>query len=110
MYPVLLDNDYILVKKEPTKNLIPGNILVYKSNQVDYIIHRLIKIKNNNFYLKGNGYHSGIEMIQPDKVIGKAVKIISGNKEKSITRFFELFYWKKTEIKIFIKKFIFMKK
>ncbi len=74
--------DIMILYGTKAKDLKVGDIIVFKSNQPDPIIHRIVKITNNNnnliFQTKGDNNPDSIRSlgelnVTEDKIIGKAI-------------------------------------
>lgn len=94
MYPFLRDDDFVVIMDIPSERLRRGNILVFKGEQEEYTIHRMIKKgKGNSIYLKGDGYNLSIESIEKNAVIGKAIGVIRAGRFIQLNRSKELISW-----------------
>lgn len=72
MNPVLYEEDTVVV--EPANSYDIGDILVFKHNNDKVLIHRLIEIKNDIYYCKGdNVFH--MEKTSVDMIFGKVSTI-----------------------------------
>ena len=94
MYPVLRDNDLVVVKKTRPESLRRGNILVYRGKNGQHIVHRLVKKdKGDVFHLKGDGYNLPPESITGDSIAGRAVGFVRNRRYAPLNRFMELSSW-----------------
>ena len=107
MYPVLRDNDLVVVKKTPPELLHKGNILVYRGKDGQHVVHRLIKKdKEGIFYLKGDGYNLSSEPANRDSIVGKAIGLVRDNRYKSLNRVMELRSWFVSAVKGYAKRLV----
>lgn len=98
MLPLIKNNDIIEIVKNDLYKL--GDIVLYKYYDL-LIVHRIIKIKVNQYYLKGdNG--SKIDIIDKINILGK----MKGNDDKNINikklckfSFNHSKYYKKNKVK-----------
>ena len=68
MNPVLYEGDTVTVSPGESYNI--GDVLVYIYNGSELLIHRLIEIKDGNFYCKGDNALR-MEKIPADQIFGK---------------------------------------
>lgn len=107
MYPVMRDNDLVVVKKTSPESLRKGNIIVYRDKNGQYTVHRLVKKgKGAIFFLKGDGYNLLPEPINRDSIIGKAIGLVRENRYKPLSRVAELSSWFISSIKGYAKRFL----
>lgn len=108
MYPVLRDNDLIVVRKTPPESLRRGNILVYHQDEMgEYLIHRLVrKGMGDALYLRGDGCNLSLELARTGSVIGQAIGFIRNSRYESLSRPKELHSWIVSLIKEYMKRFI----
>ena len=93
MYPMLRDNDYVVVRKLPSQRLKKGCLVVFKDKEGRLIVHRMIGKKGKSLCLKGDGHNLNEEIIDKRCVKGKAVGIIRDGRYIGLTRFWELYFW-----------------
>lgn len=67
MAPILSDNEVVSIKKK--RNYMPGDILVFRYKMNVLLAHRLLIVKNNQYYCKGDNSFR-IEDISYDQIIG----------------------------------------
>ncbi|MBN2569020.1 MAG: S24/S26 family peptidase, partial [Deltaproteobacteria bacterium] len=104
MYPVLRDNDFVVVKKTKPEFLRKGNILVYRGKNGQHIVHRLVKKERETvFYLKGDGYNLSPESTTRDSIVGKAIGFVRNNRYEPLNRGMELSSWFVSAIKEYAK-------
>lgn len=73
MAPKIVKNDVIIVKIND--KIQKGDIITYKLKN-DFITHRVIDIKNDEYITRGDSNNVGDSPISKDKVVGKVIKII----------------------------------
>jgi hypothetical protein len=107
MYPVMRDNDLVVVKKTAPESLRKGNIIVFRGKNGQHTVHRLVKKgKGGIFYLKGDGYNLSPELINRDLIIGKAIGLVRENRYKPLNRGMELSSWFISATKGYAKRFL----
>jgi hypothetical protein len=107
MYPVLRDNDLVVVREAVPESLRRGNILVYRKNEAEYVVHRFVKKgKGDRLYLKGDGYNLPLELTTPDCIIGKAVGFVRNRHYEILNRKRELHSWSVSMFKEHLKRLV----
>jgi signal peptidase I len=81
MLPVLKHGDVITIQKQDNYRI--GDILVftYKSNEL--LVHRLLMIKNNKYYCKGDNALR-LEDIKHEQIVGKVLSKVYNEKSDEI--------------------------
>ena len=69
MHPVLRDNDLVIVRETAPEHLRKGNILVYREEDGQYVVHRLVKSSGGDLlYLRGDRFVSkGFSFLEGDR-------------------------------------------
>jgi hypothetical protein len=62
------------------KKIKKGDIVLAKTTSDDFVVHRVIKLKNEYAILMGDGNIRGNEQCHIDDIAGKAITIIRNNK------------------------------
>ncbi len=107
MYPVLRDNDLVVVKETEPESLRLGNIVVYHEDNGQYIVHRLVqKGKEDCLYLKGDGYNLPQVEANEALIVGKAVGFVRHGHYEPLKRNRELHTWSVSLLKQFVKRFM----
>jgi signal peptidase I len=108
MYPVIRENDLVVVKKTNLEHCCKGNILVYHHERNgSYVIHRFIKKgKGNVLYLRGDGYDQPLESADRVSVMGKAVGLVRNNHYQALSRSKELYSWGVASLKTYAKRLL----
>jgi len=77
MEPTINTGDLLIIEKKesPNFNVKIGDILIFEYNG-KLVGHRLINIRNNIYYTKGDNSR-GVEEVREEQIIGKVVGIIS---------------------------------
>ena len=107
MYPLLRDDDFVVVKKATPESLQRGNILVYQAKNGQYVVHRLIKKSGANLlHLKGDGYNLPSELTERETLVGKASGFVRDGRYEPLGRVRELHSWFVSVLKEYTKRFV----
>jgi len=72
MYPVLQENDNMsLVKADPYR---VGDVLVFYYTQYEFLVHRLLQIRDGLYYCKGDNSFR-LEEVESSNIFGKVVSV-----------------------------------
>ena len=94
MYPLIREREDILhiVKADSFKR---GDIILFKSNQDHYVLHRILKIKKDKIITAGDYNYFKDQPITFNQILGKLISIkkkdgkeIDLNKDKKARKFF----------------------
>ena len=82
MLPTMHEGDKVTIKK--TDDYVPGDILafLYKDNLM--LVHRLVAIKNNRYYIKGDNAFR-MEDVEFDSIVGKVILLNGKALEPTLT-------------------------
>lgn len=72
MWPTLLPGDHLVIKPKSTYKL--GEVVAVKMRE-KWIVHRIVLIENNKFYLKGDNQSKQDGGFSKPEVIGKVVAV-----------------------------------
>ena len=79
MYPMLRPHKDIVTVARANGELKKGDVVLYPGNDGKFILHRIMKIKNDVFIIRGdNNYFT--EVVKKDKVIGILKEFYRGGK------------------------------
>ena len=94
MYPLIKQREDVLkiIKSDSYRR---GDVVLYKSSDEQYVLHRILKIKQDKVILAGDHNHFKDKPIEKSAILGvlstitqKDGKIIDLNKDKRARRFF----------------------
>lgn len=85
MQPFLKTGDVVTVAKPI--NLKKYDIILYLRDNGQYVLHRIVKIKNGAFVLLGDHQVCKEYPIYPNQVLAKVISYQKGNKEKELKGF-----------------------
>ena len=108
MYPVLRDNDLVVVKEAAPESLRRGNIIVYHQEEKgEYLVHRLVKKGEGDIlYLRGDGYDLSLELTTIGAIMGKAIGFVRNSRYEPLNRPKELLSWSVSLLKEHTKRFV----
>lgn len=93
MFPLLIEGrDSVILEKVHT--LKAGDIILYQRDDGNYVLHRIVKIKNNELYLCGDAQFVVEYPIRYDQVIAVVTSFIRGGETISVTESKYKFYTK----------------
>lgn len=72
MWPRIKDGDSVIVREKTEYDI--GDIIVFKYNKADLIMHRVVKKVHGGYWCKGDNSFR-IENIKIDSIIGGVIKI-----------------------------------
>lgn len=95
MIPLLITNDKVKIVK--TKSVKKNDIILYQRKDGTYVLHRILKIKNDVFYLCGDNQAKLEYPIYLEDIIGKVIsykKLDNLNNEYYLKNFkYKLYVW-----------------
>jgi SOS-response transcriptional repressor LexA len=83
MLPFLKDSDQVVIKQPNLSDVKIGDILLVKY-EGKFILHRLVKISNGEYYLAGDGNLDQIERVSEADVLALVVKGFRGKRELKV--------------------------
>ena len=87
MYPMLRDKkDNVLIEK-PTFPLKKYAVPLYKSQDGRYILHRIIKIKNGEYIIRGDNTYEKEYGVKDENIVGVLTAFYRGKKYVKVTNF-----------------------
>lgn len=72
MWPVLKQNDIVLIKAVPKGELKEGDIVVWQ-NEKGFTIHRIVELASTTLITKGDANFTEDEPVSYDDIIGRTV-------------------------------------
>lgn len=74
MWPVLKQNDIVLIKAVPKEELAVGDVVVWQ-NERGFTIHRIVKLASTTLVTKGDGNFTEDDPIAYSDIIGRTVML-----------------------------------
>ena len=84
------DRDSVILSKP--ENIKKFDIILYKRSNGHYVLHRIVKIKNNVYSLCGDNQNAVECPIHPDQVIAKVTGFIRKGKARKTSNFIYKLY------------------
>ncbi|MCL1671867.1 S24 family peptidase [Elizabethkingia ursingii] len=83
MEPFLQNGDLVVLKRFEENDLVNGKIVLAYFNNA-YVLHRIVKIKENTITLAGDGNIQQVEVITNKDILAVVIQAYRGEKELSI--------------------------
>jgi len=80
MRPLLKNGDIVTLEKFDDNPKV-GDILFYRRDNLQFVLHRVRKISNNRLYFVGD-HQTGLEKVNYSNIIAKAINYKKANKDK----------------------------
>lgn len=90
MLPLLKDNTLVELKQMPEYH--KNDIIFYKRNDGSFVLHRIVKEKNNAFVLMGDHQYIKEYPIYQNQIYGKVISYQKNSKTKYLKGFKYNFY------------------
>ena len=104
MLPLLRTNDYVTLSKINNK-IKKGDILLYRRDNLQFVLHRVRKIKKDSYIMVGDHQRVVEKNIKDNNIIGIVISYHKNNKDYSLNRFSYKLY--KLLVRISILRWIF---
>lgn len=77
MLPFIIgERDSVILKKVPGESLRPGDVVLARRNQGNYVLHRIVLLNGDKVTLRGDGNLVGTEKVAVADVLGKVTAIV----------------------------------
>ncbi|ATL43846.1 S24/S26 family peptidase [Elizabethkingia sp. HX WHF] len=83
MEPFLQNGDLVVLKRFEENDLVNGKIVLAYFNNA-YVLHRIVRIKENTVTLAGDGNIQQVEIITNKDILAVVIQAYRGEKELSI--------------------------
>ena len=87
MMPLIKQNRDILIIEKPTGKLKKYDVPLYKRDSGQYILHRILKVRENDYVICGDHCWAKEYGITDKHIIGVLTGIVRNGKEVSVTDF-----------------------
>lgn len=94
MLPFINEKHYVILQK--VDRLKRNDIILYKRESGQFVLHRIFKVKKDHYVLLGDNQVHREYPIYENQVIGKVISVIKGNKThnlKGVKYKLYLFFW-----------------
>lgn len=87
MLPFIHAGDLVTLKKITNCKIKKKDVLFYKRDNGQYVLHRVYKIKNNHLFMLGDNQLNVEKNVRSDQVIAKMISYKTKNKTIPVTSF-----------------------
>lgn len=87
MYPLIRQGKDVLIIKKVNTRLKKMDIPLYKRESGQYVLHRIIKVNENDYVIRGDNTYSNETGIRDDQILGVLSGVIRSGKEISVNSF-----------------------
>ena len=96
MYPLIRQGKDVLIIKKVNSRLKKMDVPLYKRKSGQYVLHRIIKVNENDYVIRGDNTYYNETGIRDDQILGVLSGVIREGKEISVDSFgFKLYsyFW-----------------
>lgn len=87
MYPLIRQRKDVLIIKKVNTRLKKMDIPLYKRESGQYVLHRIIKVNENDYVIRGDNTYYNETGIRDDQILGVLSGVIRSGKEISVNSF-----------------------
>ena len=87
MYPLIRQGKDVLIIKKVNSRLKKMDVPLYKRESGQYVLHRIIKVNENDYVLRGDNTYYNETGIRDDQLLGVLSGVIREGKEISVDSF-----------------------
>lgn len=87
MYPLIRQGKDVLIIKKCNTRLKKMDVPLYKRESGQYVLHRIIKVNENDYVIRGDNTYSNETGIRDDQILGVLSGVIRSGKEISVNSF-----------------------
>lgn len=87
MYPLIRQGKDVLIIKKCNARLKKMDVPLYKRESGQYVLHRIIKVNENDYVIRGDNTYSNETGIRDDQILGVLSGVIRSGKEISVNSF-----------------------
>ena len=84
MYPLIRQGKDVLIIKKVNSKLKKMDIHLYKRESGQYVLHRIIKVNENDYVIRGDNTYYNETGIRDDQILGVLSGVIREGKEISV--------------------------
>lgn len=84
MYPLIRQGKDVLIIKKVNSKLKKMDIPLYKRESGQYVLHRIIKVNENDYVIRGDNTYYNETGIRDDQILGVLSGVIREGKEISV--------------------------
>lgn len=83
MYPLIRQGKDVLIIKKTNRRLKKMDVPLYKRESGQYVLHRIIKVNENDYVIRGDNTYYNETGIRDDQILGVLSGVIREGKEIS---------------------------
>lgn len=87
MYPLIRQGKDVLIIKKCNTRLKKMDVPLYKRESGQYVLHRIVKVNENDYVIRGDNTYSNETGIRDDQILGVLSGVIRSGKEISVNSF-----------------------
>lgn len=87
MYPLIRQGKDVLIIKKVNSRLKKMDVPLYKRESGQYVLHRIIKVNENDYVIRGDNTYYNETGIRDDQILGVLSGVIREGKEISVNSF-----------------------
>lgn len=87
MYPLIRQGKDVLIIKKCNTRLKKMDVPLYKRESGQYVLHRIIKVNENDYVIRGDNTYSNETGIRDEQILGVLSGVIRSGKEISVNSF-----------------------
>lgn len=87
MYPLIRQGKDVLIIKKSNRRLKKMDVPLYKRKSGQYVLHRIIKVNENDYVIRGDNTYYNETGIRDDQILGVLSGVIREGKEISVDSF-----------------------
>lgn len=84
MYPLIRQGKDVLIIKKANRRLKKMDVPLYKRKSGQYVLHRIIKVNENDYVIRGDNTYYNETGIRDDQILGVLSGVIREGKEISV--------------------------
>ena len=85
MYPLFIPGrDEALIQQVPVSSLKRNDVALYRRDQGILVLHRIVRITSDGYYMTGDNQHEIEGPLRPDQFRGKLIGFVHNGKETSV--------------------------
>lgn len=87
MYPLIRQGKDVLIIKKCNTRLKKMDVPLYKRENGQYVLHRIVKVNSNDYVIRGDNTYSNETGVRDEQILGVLSGVIRDGKEISVNSF-----------------------
>lgn len=84
MYPLIRQGKDVLIIKKCNTRLKKMDVPLYKRENGQYVLHRIVKVNSNDYVIRGDNTYSNETGVRDEQILGVLSGVIRDGKEISV--------------------------